>query len=171
MNIKNLPIITIEDCYTNTDVVRKLHLVENGKSLKLVKDYISAHNLNCEHFKAYKQTPKYKRIIKICPVCSNSFETLENHKREKTTCSYACSNTYFRSKEKHPNYTTGVGSYRNKILKIKCNRCEYKDIPEILQIHHIDRNRANNCITNLEVLCPNCHCIEHYVKQDGIYTK
>ena len=30
-----------------------------------------------------------------------------------------------------------------------------------LNVHHKDRNRKNNDYSNLEVLCPNCHSIEH----------
>lgn len=29
----------------------------------------------------------------------------------------------------------------------------------LLQIHHIDGNRTNNSIKNLQVLCPNCHSL------------
>jgi predicted HNH restriction endonuclease len=28
-------------------------------------------------------------------------------------------------------------------------------------IHHKDRDRDNNAMENLAVLCPNCHAIEH----------
>jgi 5-methylcytosine-specific restriction endonuclease McrA len=44
---------------------------------------------------------------------------------------------------------------------IMCNRCGYNSEPRILGVHHIDRNRMNNEISNLEVLCPNCHSLEH----------
>ncbi len=52
-------------------------------------------------------------------------------------------------------------------LPNKCNRCNYEQYKEILIVHHIDRNRRNNNIKNLEILCPNCHAIEHYVKETG----
>lgn len=42
-----------------------------------------------------------------------------------------------------------------------CNQCQYDDVPEILVVHHIDRNRSNNKLSNLEILCPNCHALEH----------
>ena len=32
-----------------------------------------------------------------------------------------------------------------------------KDIP--LELHHIDGNRFNNKIDNLQILCPNCHSL------------
>lgn len=43
----------------------------------------------------------------------------------------------------------------------QCNRCGYNTEPKILGVHHIDRNRKNNDISNLEILCPNCHSLEH----------
>lgn len=107
----------------------------------------------------------YTTITKECPVCGKAFQTKEGHKKEKRTCSYACSNTYFRSGTDHPNYKDGSRKkYRNLVTYTQCERCGYKDHPEILQVHHKDHNHSNNDPSNLEVVCPNCHCIEHYVK-------
>ena len=39
-----------------------------------------------------------------------------------------------------------------------CVRCGYD---KYVVVHHKDRNRSNNSIENLEVLCPNCHALEH----------
>jgi 5-methylcytosine-specific restriction endonuclease McrA len=44
-----------------------------------------------------------------------------------------------------------------------CERCGY-DTYEILQVHHKDRDRNNSDLENLELICPNCHCKEHYLK-------
>lgn len=41
-----------------------------------------------------------------------------------------------------------------------CNRCSFD---KFVIVHHKDRDRTNNAIDNLEVLCPNCHAIEHYL--------
>jgi len=43
-----------------------------------------------------------------------------------------------------------------------CHRCDFKQKPEILIVHHKDRDRSNNLLDNLEILCPNCHATEHY---------
>lgn len=46
----------------------------------------------------------------------------------------------------------------------KCQKCgfdkknEYTNLP-ILQIHHIDGDCFNSKEENLELLCPNCHCL------------
>lgn len=57
--------------------------------------------------------------------------------------------------------------YRKFIFGLKpmvCERCGYSENVAALQIHHKDHNRSNNAIENLEVLCANCHCIEHFGK-------
>ena len=53
-----------------------------------------------------------------------------------------------------------------KYMKIRgmikvCERCGYDDEPRILGVHHKDRNPKNNTLENIEVLCPNCHSLEH----------
>ncbi|HBL39700.1 TPA: hypothetical protein DDZ10_03465 [Candidatus Uhrbacteria bacterium] len=45
-----------------------------------------------------------------------------------------------------------------------CERCEYGNY-KILHVHHKDRDRKNNELDNLELICPNCHAEEHYSKE------
>src|SRR6478736_9659036 len=106
-----------------------------------------------------------------CKTCGIEVNKLPSQlKRSKTGnvyCSKSCSNTknnsLFKSGENHPNYKSGIGSYRNKKLKsgeIKCEKCGF-DKECALEVHHIDHNRKNNNIENLILLCANCHKIEH----------
>jgi predicted restriction endonuclease len=37
-----------------------------------------------------------------------------------------------------------------------CAHCGY-GIPDVLEVAHIDGDRTNNAISNLIILCPNCH--------------
>lgn len=63
-----------------------------------------------------------------------------------------------------PHYTTGISVYRDIAFRSKvkqCERCNYNANMAAIIVHHIDRNRDNNDISNLEVLCCNCHAIEH----------
>ena len=46
----------------------------------------------------------------------------------------------------------------------KCSRCGWGEINTYtgkvpLQVHHIDGNPNNNDISNLALLCPNCHSL------------
>lgn len=77
----------------------------------------------------------------------------------------------FNLKELQPShYGTGNSYYREIAFRSKeqkCERCGYSKHPEILEVHHKDRNRENNIIENLEVVCPNCHMEEHFLNKDG----
>jgi len=54
-----------------------------------------------------------------------------------------------------------------KVEELKCEECGYNKHPEILQVHHIDRDRTNNTIDNLKLLCPTCHEEDHFLNNDG----
>jgi hypothetical protein len=59
-------------------------------------------------------------------------------------------------------YTTSarVKKHLIKHLGHKCEKCfisVWYDLPIMLEVHHIDGNRFNNSIENLQLLCPNCH--------------
>jgi hypothetical protein len=107
-----------------------------------------------------------------CVVCG----TLLLSGLNKKTCSRACSNKhragikYLQSRPKdkvnsHKQLKLRLLGLRGKI----CERCNY-DTYEILQIHHKDRNRKNNELNNLELICPNCHFEEHYLEKNWIKT-
>lgn len=83
-------------------------------------------------------------------------------------CNKSCSNSYgnihYRNAENSPNWKDGSKSYRERAFKEydnKCNKCGF-DKKAALQVHHIDENRSNNKLENLEILCANCHCMIHY---------
>ena len=50
-----------------------------------------------------------------------------------------------------------------------CERCGYSKY-EILQVHHKDRDRSNNELGNLELICPNCHYERHYFEKSWLRT-
>lgn len=107
------------------------------------------------------------RKEKPCIICGKAILSGEN----KKTCSRSCSNknrTGIRYKINSPrDKAKDIRTLKIKLLKNKgkiCERCGY-DIYEILEIHHKDKNRKNNELSNLELLCPNCHTKEHYLKK------
>ena len=64
-------------------------------------------------------------------------------------------------------YGSGNGeySYRDLALRTygcKCSRCGYDANKSAIVVHHLDHNRENNTVENLEVLCANCHAIHHW---------
>jgi hypothetical protein len=67
--------------------------------------------------------------------------------------------------DKHANFVDGLHSYRsvlerNKVPKICC-LCKTADT-RVLAVHHIDKNRKNNALSNLAWLCHNCHFLVHH---------
>lgn len=62
-----------------------------------------------------------------------------------------------------PSYKSGIGGYRKRALDkygYKCFDCGI-DNKALLLVHHIDKNRQNNDIKNLQILCRNCHWLKH----------
>ena len=52
----------------------------------------------------------------------------------------------------------------NGLKENKCEICgitEWQNKPITIQLHHIDGNRDNNTLENLQMLCPNCHSQTH----------
>jgi len=112
------------------------------------------------------QLARRKRIKCECGVCGNKFERTEAaaSKYDNVFCSKSCAATASNT-NKRRNWKGGFRTYRIRAMKELpnlCNRCGYNTIVKILQVHHIDKDRDNNEISNLEILCPNCHCEEHY---------
>lgn len=92
----------------------------------------------------------------------------------KKTCNRSCANKLRTGIKYH------IGCPRDKVksqqaLKIRllndrgniCERCGYSKY-EILQVHHKDRDRNNNDLENLELICPNCHFEEHYLENSWL---
>jgi hypothetical protein len=54
--------------------------------------------------------------------------------------------------------------FKDKIKNYKCEECnlsEWRQQPIPLELHHIDSNPKNNNLTNLKILCSNCHSLAH----------
>lgn len=105
-----------------------------------------------------------------CVICKKPILASAN----KKTCSRSCSN------KNRSGIIYKIGSPKDKVatqraIKIRllkqrgdeCERCGYAK-REILHVHHKDRNKNNNNLTNLELLCPNCHYEEHYLEKSWL---
>ena len=149
--------IIIKESKSWTEVCNKTLGKKGGSRIKKLRAIAEKESIDYSHF-VFRGT--HLRIIKVCPVCSKDFKTVIGTKHEKITCSYSCSNTYFRTKKNNESKY----SYRQNALNtygIVCNICGEKR-SHVLQVHHIDENRKNNSISNLIVLCANCHLEIHY---------
>ena len=105
---------------------------------------------------------RYKAMYKVvkhnCVHCGKEFEDSPSVKRKY--CSRACVQKV-ALKDWKPKFSTVRKAMLRRGLLTRCSRCGYDVEPRILGVHHIDRDRDNNDLSNLEVLCPNCHSLEH----------
>ena len=114
-------------------------------------------------------------------VCIKCKQPLKNN-HQKRFCSDKCRHCYnvTKSRVKHGKlskpgigsgnnqigtnnhaYKDGIGCFRRiafEYYEKKCNRCAKT---EMLLVHHIDENRHNNKVSNLEILCKKCHQKHH----------
>ena len=99
-----------------------------------------------------------------CAWCGKEFYRAPSHVTlGSSCCSIKCRGMLQRTNQPPPTDIPGVKKWlkRRNIIK-ECEDCGYDDHPEILIVHHRDRDRTNNCLFNLAILCPNCHALEHY---------
>lgn len=165
-NLTELELLEAADLFCGAGPYLKSRKLPNkGQYTVIVNSLMKFHNIKWK-----SRNSKYKTISKSCPICKEEFKTLNGGTEERFTCGYSCSNTYFRSGKNNGMYKSGNSTnYRNKAfveLPNLCNRCNVED-KEVLVVHHKDRNRNNNDISNLEILCANCHMKEHKSQLSG----
>lgn len=113
----------------------------------------------------YNKAQKKPRFTVQCVVCGTSISRPEVHlhKSGKNVCGPSCRGALHRRVR-----PKGAGYARKWLVGRRalssCERCGYDVYKEILVVHHKDRDRSNNDPTNFEILCPNCHAIEHLVE-------
>lgn len=119
--------------------------------------------------KCYDEGRRRGKVI-VCSQCPKSFyatpKQMRGSKSSTRFCSRAC---YLKYKAKylvldgHPMWKTGENAYlllmRRKREQV-CRRCGIKK-KRVLIVHHIDKNRKNNVLSNLVWLCRNCHHLVH----------
>lgn len=108
--------------------------------------------------------------LNFCTVCIKPFRLWKN---QRTTLCSSCQAIAFKEKHrtkpkrgetflarktvrKHVHART----YRDKALHYygeKCSTCGFDEHVLLLDVHHIDEDRNNNSLENLQVLCVMCH--------------
>lgn len=117
------------------------------------------------------------RVVVSCSHCGaniyRALSKLNNSRSGHYFCNRLCKESaqkYLKDiQPDHYGKADSISSYRRNAFshfEHKCVRCGYSANEHALQVHHKDRDRANNSLENLEILCANCHSIEHLSKGD-----
>lgn len=105
-----------------------------------------------------RSLPNRGTIEFSCYHCGKKFR--DSPYRKRKFCSKDCVNKGMKKKWK-PIFTT-VRKALIRANKInECAICGYNKYKKILGVHHIDKNKNNNELNNLQILCPTCHSIIH----------
>lgn len=119
-----------------------------------------------------RESQKNGKVVKCFECGEETYKrgrALALSKSGKFFCGKSCQTIWRNQAFKgslHGNWKGGEHVQYRKILsknKIKpvCKVCKTED-DRVLCVHHIDRNRKNNDISNLVWVCRNCHYLVHY---------
>lgn len=167
-----------ESCYPDNEIVEacrdatsKSHVLKligkpiNGTSLREISKILESFGYNDNFFKANRQRLFYDEII--C-VCGQTFFVSKKASKRKTTCSYGCSNTKYRSgfdngqKKKRIAKELITGKHYTVIAwehhKKECIICSERNI---VAVHHYNEVHTDNRPENLIPLCPTHHQYMH----------
>ena len=139
INLNELKYI-VETSYSFNEVINKCGLKHGGYINKL-KIKLNKENIKTEHF-----------------IGSNRIKNKKTGTKNKYTLEELL--------KKNNGSLISSGNLKKKLIKAnilenKCSICNINNIwnnkPLILQLDHIDGDHDNNELSNLRILCPNCH--------------
>ena len=94
-------------------------------------------------------------VVKDRPLCECGKPTERDGVYWRSICS-AC-----RERNRTKPRLSGLRFYYSR-YKLDFNHCQQCNWEGICDVHHIDGNRQNNTVENLQILCPNCHRAIHH---------
>ena len=126
------------DSYSYRQCLNKLGLKEAGGNYACLKKKIKEYNIDISHF-TLQGWNKGKKI---------------GHKRSL--------DDYLSNKQTITSWKLKRRLLEEKVFDHKCCKCNkitWLDTKIPLELHHIDGNNLNNNLSNLTLLCPNCHAL------------
>lgn len=130
------------DILENRDLILKW--VEENQS----KSYI------CKHFNCRPSTlDRYLKKMGVVYDGNKGGKGLKTDPKRKTAEEYSKSTLVKSHVMKLKLIEDGIREHKCEI----CGITEWLGKASPLELHHIDGNRFNNMLDNLQILCPNCH--------------
>jgi hypothetical protein len=135
--------------------------------------YLPKHLMKEQRYCSKNCPDKFKHyyVNVTCANCGKVFEKrrskVKNSKSGLFFCNAQCKQNVKDAKVKEAikpdHYGTGITVYRKNAIKhfgAKCKVCGYDTFERMLDVDHIDSNRLNNALENLQVLCVWCHALK-----------
>lgn len=132
-----------------TDILEKkddiLNLIEKNESKALI-----CKKLNCKPI----TLDRYLKILGIVYVGNKGRKNRPHIEQRKNSSYYLNSEKFINShKLRLKLIEDGIKEYKCEC----CNLSEWLGEKIPLELHHMDGNKSNNKLNNLQILCPNCH--------------
>jgi len=135
----------IEKSHSIAEVIRSLGLIPSGGNYKTIYDFIARNHIDISHFtgQGWNVGQKFKPQ-----------KTFSDDEIFISNSPYRCNR---RLKERL------FSSGKKQRICESCGNAIWLGKPISLEVHHINGDNTDNRLSNLQVLCPNCHAqTDHY---------
>lgn len=134
-----------------------------GKEINVTK---KSEKKFCNNSCAAKYNNHKRKKIRLCLNCGKELDC-----KQKKFCSNTCGSFYKRKlifkKIENGDCSLPGKNYKNYLIHKygeKCMKCGWNEVSEYskkipIELEHIDGNSENNNLSNLKLLCPNCHSL------------
>lgn len=133
----------VPQCVNLTEVLERLNIPRQGNNSSTLKKILNENQIDYSHFTGRARKYTRKKTASIQDYLNNKIKITSAKLKEKLIAE-------------------GLKENRCEI----CGISEWQGKPITCQLHHKDGNNQNNCLENLQILCPNCHSqTENYCGQ------
>ena len=124
--------------YSKAEVLRKLGVVVAGGNYATLDKYLKLWDIDTAHFRG----KGWNVGLRFKP------------KPAQPLAEILVKGSYYQSNKLRKRLLAeGFKAHRCE----SCQLVEWLGQPIALELHHVDGDKTNNCLENLQLLCPNCH--------------